>query len=75
MLGTLIYPASNFNDQQKQRAAFINRESSQSLIYSVSNYLPDGNYPIQVEETRGGVTKRLMASDMPGRMPLFVGYK
>jgi hypothetical protein len=75
LLGTLIYPATNFNDEQKQRAAFINRESSQSLIYSVSNYLPNGNYPIQVEETRDGVTKRLMASEMPGRMPLFVGYK
>lgn len=74
LLGTLIYPAKNLSAEEKQESAFISREASMSLIYSVSSYLPDGNYPIQIEETRSGVTKKLPASDVSGRIPLFTGF-
>ncbi len=75
LLGTLIYPVQEFTDEDKQQAAFINNESSYSLIYSLSVYGPNNNYNIQVQETRDGVTRQLLSQDMPGRMPLFVGYK
>lgn len=75
LLGTLIYPVLDFTAEEKKQAAFINNESSQSLIYSVSAYSPSKNYDIQVEETRNGVKRQLLTKDMPGRMPLFVGYQ
>ena len=75
LLGTLIYPVEEFTAEDKKQAAFINRESSQSLIYSLSVYDPKSNYDIQVEETRNGVTRQLLSQDIPGRMPLFVGYQ
>jgi hypothetical protein len=31
-------------------------------------------YPVQVEETRNGMTRRLLQSDVQGRMRLYVGY-
>lgn len=74
LLGTLIYPVQDFTKEEKQ-AAFINNESSQSLIYSVSAYGANKNYEIQVEETRNGTKRQLLSKDMPGRMPLFVGYQ
>lgn len=75
VLGTLIYPVHDFTAQEKQEAAFISNNSSQSLIYSVSAYGEHKNYDIQVEETRNGVKRQLLSKDFPGRMPLFVGYK
>ncbi|RUT09364.1 hypothetical protein DSM107010_45670 [Chroococcidiopsis cubana SAG 39.79] len=75
VLGTLIYPVHDFTAQEKQEAAFISNNSSQSLIYSVSAYGENKNYDIQVEETRNGVKRQLLSKDFPGRMPLFVGYK
>lgn len=75
LLGTLIYPAQGFTAEDRQQPAFVNNESSQSLIYSLSVYDPSNNYNVQVQETRGGVTRQLLSKDMPGRMPLFVGYK
>ena len=75
LLGTLIYPVQEFTADDKQQAAFVNNESSQSLIYSLSVYDPNSNYDIQVQETRSGVTRQLLSQDIPGRMPLFVGYK
>lgn len=74
LLGALIYPAVNFTTQDKTEPAFINNESSQSLIYSLSSYLSNGNYDIQVEETRNAVKRQLLTTDMPARAPLFVGY-
>ncbi len=74
LLGTLLYPATHFDQPgDKLKPAFINNESRQSLIYSISNYLSDGNYDIQVEETIGGVTKQLMTGQIQGgtRMPLY----
>ncbi|NHC36758.1 glycoside hydrolase family 55 protein [Scytonema millei] len=75
VLGTLIYPVHDFTAKEKQDAAFISNNSSQSLIYSVSAYGENKNYEIQVEETRNGVKRQLLSKDFSGRMPLFVGYK
>ncbi len=75
LLGTLIYPVQEFTNEDKQQAAFINNASSHSLIYSLSVYGPNNNYNIQVQETRDGVTRQLLSQDIPGRMPLFVGYR
>jgi hypothetical protein len=71
LLGTLIYPATSVpaND-----VAFKIIDSRVSLIYSVSSYVAGGDYAVQVEETRAGATKKLLQSDVNGRMPLFVGY-
>lgn len=74
LLGGLIYPVQEFTQQDKKQAAFINNNSSESLIYSVSSYSAARNYDIQVEETRNGVTRQLLTNDIPGRMPLFVGH-
>lgn len=71
LLGTLIYPASSVPSSD---VAFKSVDSKISLIYSVSSYVPGGDYAVQVQETRGGVTKQLLQSDVNGRMPLFVGY-
>jgi hypothetical protein len=75
LLGTLVYPAQEFTSQEKQQAAFVNNESSQSLIYALSVYGSNNNYDIQVQETRDGVTRQLLSQDIPARMPLFVGYR
>ncbi|NEO98886.1 MAG: hypothetical protein F6K58_09450 [Symploca sp. SIO2E9] len=76
LLGTLIYPFQKFNEEDKKEAAFINNESNQSLIYSVSAYGANRNYRIQVKEIRNGETKLFFTKDMPSRaMPLFVGYE
>lgn len=75
LLGSLIYPVQDFTVEEKKQAAFINNESSQSLIYSLSVYGSNKNYDIQVEETRNGVKRQLLSKDIPGRMPLFVGYQ
>lgn len=75
LLGTLIYPTQEFTEEEKKQAAFINNNSSHSLIYSLSVYGANRNYDIQVEETRNGIKRQLLSEDMPGRMPLFVGYK
>lgn len=75
LLGTLIYPVQEFTEEEKKQAAFINNESSQSLIYSLSVYGSNRNYDIQIEETRDGTKRQLLSKDFPGRMPLFVGYR
>ena len=75
LLGTLIYPVREFDESEREQAAFINKESSHSLIYSVSAYGAKRNYEIQVEETRKGETKKLYSQEvMDLRIPLFVGY-
>jgi hypothetical protein len=71
LLGTLIYPATTVPASD---VAFRSTDSKISLIYSVSSYITDGDYAIQVEETRNGVTKQMLRSDVKGRMSLFVGY-
>lgn len=74
LLGTLIYPVQEFSADEKKQPAFINNDSSESLIYSLSVYGANRNYDIQVEETRNGTKRQLLSKDLPGRMPLFVGY-
>jgi NPCBM/NEW2 domain/Pectate lyase superfamily protein len=75
LLGTLIYPVEQLGPTD---VAFRSVDSKISLIYSVSDYIQfqggRGDYPIQVEETRNGVTKQLLQADVKQRMPLFVGY-
>jgi len=74
LLGTLLYPTQSFTEEDGP--AFVNVESSHSLVFASSNYVPDGFYPRLVEETRDGVTKTLPVSALEGRhLPLFVGYK
>jgi hypothetical protein len=79
LLGTLIYPAAPFDTPEKQsRAAFINCESSMSLIYSQSSYCAGCAYPIQVEETRGGVTRQWRGSNpslLAGRIGLISSFQ
>jgi hypothetical protein len=71
LLGTLLYPATSLLPDE---VAFKAVDARVSLIYSVSSYVAGGDYPVQVEETRSGVTRRLLQSDVQGRMPLYVGY-
>jgi MYXO-CTERM domain-containing protein len=74
LFGTLIYPVESFTSAEREQAAFINDESSHSLMFAVSAYVE--NYQYYVEETRDGETRRLREEDTPGRtLPLFVGYK
>ena len=60
--------------------AFRNIESSHSLSFATSGYLPAvSQYETIIEETRGGETRKLMKNQMPQRgqgsmVPFFVGY-
>ena len=76
LLGGLLYPATTVPTTD---IAFINRESQHSLVYATSSYTAGNDYLNQVQETRGGVTKTLLKSNVPGRglgsvVPLKVGY-
>jgi hypothetical protein len=74
LYGTLIYPSRAFGPSQSQQAAFISRDSSMSLIYSTSVYCEDCGYPVQIEETRGSDTRRLVSADFNNRMALYSGF-
>lgn len=72
-LGTLLYPTDSF--AAGDPPAFIIEDSLASLIYAGSSYVANGMYPVQVRETRSGVTRDLPVSALSGlRMPLYVGY-
>lgn len=77
LLGGLVFPVFSV---PSDLPAFINEESSHSLIYVMNAYDLANNYEIQVKETRGGVTRMLLKRDLPRRggggstMPLYVGY-
>jgi hypothetical protein len=71
LLGTLIYPATQVPATD---VAFKIVDSRASFIYSISSYIQNGNYEIQVEEARAGVTKQLLRRDVGSRMGLYVGY-
>lgn len=77
LLGGLIYPVRKFTaDEQQDQAAFINDQSSHSLIYSLSASNTQRNYQIQVKEIRNGETQLFLTEDLPNyRIPLFVGYE
>ena len=75
LLGTLIYPVEEFDHSEQQQAAFINKNSSHSLIYSVSVHGAKRNYNIQVQETQKDQTKKLYSRDIKDlKIPLFTGY-
>jgi hypothetical protein len=75
LLGTRIYPAATFTPAELQQAAFINRDSRISLIFSTSVYCQNCGYNIFVEETRHGETRKLFANQVGGRMPLYIGHQ
>ena len=76
MLGTLLYPAQKFTNESKLQPAFINQDSSMSLIYSLSAYGENRNYAIQIQETQDEETKLFKSEDLSGRvMPLFTGFE
>ncbi len=76
MLGGLLYSVGKVG---MNVPAFVNNESKQSLIYAVTAHGGvDYNYNIQVEETRDGVTKTLLRSDVSTRgygslQPSYIG--
>ena len=59
------------------QAAFVVKDSRASFVYAVSVHnpistdptVPDGDFKIQVEETRGGVTKDLTSADVAAQTP------
>jgi len=76
LLGGLLYPVSSVD---VALPAFINDNSSVSLVYAVSASDTDKNYSVQVQETRNGFLKTLTRTEIPAsgagsRMPLYVGY-
>lgn len=77
LLGGLLYPVTAVPADQP---AFVNLESSQSLIYASTAYGSTANdYTVHVRETRGGVTSQLLRSEIPARgygsfMPLYSGF-
>lgn len=73
VLGGLLYPVNAFTAADSP--AFVSTEASTSLVYGTSSYVANGNYPVQVRETRGGVTRELPLAQLTGRLlPLFTGY-
>jgi len=77
LLGASIYPYSLID---RSIPAFVCVDSGQSLVYGTSQ-----DYEVNVQETRGGVTRslyRAQSSDSPrayprysaSAVPLFVGY-
>jgi len=65
LLGGLLYPVQPIPSNVP---AFVNNESSLSLIYAVSAYgSADRNYNVHVRETRNGVTRDLTRSALASR--------
>ncbi|MEX2606782.1 MAG: DNRLRE domain-containing protein [Kiritimatiellia bacterium] len=64
ILGGLGYPSVTVPDD---RVAFINNESSMSVIFGFSNYTGGGSYLTAVKETSGGSTLTLANTDFPSR--------
>ncbi len=75
LLGGLLYPVRQI---ALDEPAFLNNESQLSLVYAVSANAVERNYSIHVKETRDGVIKTLLRSNIPSRgpgslVPLYVG--
>lgn len=73
LLGTLIYPADQFTDVEKQLPAFEAIDAQMSLLYSESVYCSGCGYPIHIREQRGSETKIAPRETFSGRQ-LYVGY-
>ncbi|MDF5717179.1 MAG: DUF4347 domain-containing protein [Rhizonema sp. NSF051] len=74
LLGGVILPSQQFSASDKLIPAFVSNDSSTSLVYRVLAYDPANNYDIQVEETRNGVKRQLLSSQIPLQVTLFTGY-
>jgi hypothetical protein len=78
MLGVHVYPASDFTPEEKQEPIFLSRDSSFSAIYAAISFSEIQTYDVQVEETRNGVTRKMLTKDAPlyySRMGLFSGFR
>ncbi len=74
VLGTLVYPATQFSAIDLEQPAFESIDSDFSAIYSVSDYAPNTQYPVQVRDTRSDDTRDLTTGDVDGRhIALYVG--
>ena len=58
VLGTFVYPVRSDSKLPQPKHAFINEESSMSLMYKYY-----GGYTYQIKDTRGGDTKTLASAD------------
>jgi hypothetical protein len=78
LLGVHVYPAQEFKtDADKQAPIFVSRDASFAAIYAAISFSEAETYGVQIEETRGSVTKRMTTKDAPlyySRMGLYVGY-
>lgn len=71
VLGTFVYPVRSDAGLPEPKSAFINTESSMSLIYKFY-----GGYTYQVHETRDGTTRTLASGDVSnGLMTLYTGIR
>ncbi|MBP5976334.1 DUF4347 domain-containing protein [Brasilonema sp. CT11] len=75
LLGAVIQPAQYFSAEDKQKPAFVSRDSSTSLSYRTLAYEPSHYYDIQVEETRNGETRQKLTNQMSYLVPLLTAYK
>ena len=79
VLGGLIYPAGGGNNIPSNRPTFINTDSSLSIAGIGESRYGVGSYEILIEETRNGVTQKLLnSSDLTQRgngflIPLYAG--
>lgn len=73
MLGTMIYPVVPFSTAQAAEPAIINDNSNVSVMYGTSVYAGGAYFPIQVRQTKGGVTKDLLTSTQTSATTLYVG--
>ncbi len=75
LLGGTILAAQEFSAEDKLKPAFINNNSTMSLVYRDLSHNPALNYDIQVEETRNGETRRILTDQIPQQVALFTGSK
>jgi hypothetical protein len=76
LLGGVIQPAAGkFSAEDKQKPAFVSKDSSTSLSFRTHTYDPADYYDIQVEETRNGNKQQKLTSQMSYLVPLFTAYK
>jgi hypothetical protein len=73
VLGTLLYPCQSFT--ATDGPAFIIEQAAASFMYRVSSYVTNGNYPIQVRETRDTEMREWrLTTNTASICPLFVGF-
>jgi hypothetical protein len=82
VLGACLKPGNLTGSNPVSHVGFINNESNQSLIYTVSG-VTNKDFATHVQETRGGVAKQLLHADVNqttqagvtrAYMGLFTGY-